>query len=253
MKATILVRSALGAAIVSTFGVASAQTAPKPDGAWRGSIGAAATVTGGNTSTTNVSVNADAVRQTAIDKLGFYFQDVYGKGRVNGRDQTTAQIVRFGGRYDRDISGNIFAFGGLDVDKNKLSDVRWRLVPAVGLGYHLVKNENNSWDVFAGYAFTKTDYYVAPDRSESSLVLGEESTHKLTPTTAVRQKVVVYPSLKNSGEYRSIAEAGITTQIIGGWSLVANFAHRYDSQAPSGVKKTDTLFFTGLQYGFGPK
>ena len=43
------------------------------------------------------------------------------------------------------------------------------------------------------------------------------------------------------------------TQVIGGWSLVANVSHRYDSLPPAGIKKTDVLFFTGLQYGWGPK
>lgn len=85
---------------------AFAQTAPKPDGVWRGSIGLNAAVARGNSESTNIGVNTDAVRQTKVDKLGFYLQDIFAnsKDSSTGKSSVTAQILRAGGRYDRDLT-----------------------------------------------------------------------------------------------------------------------------------------------------
>lgn len=232
---------------------AFAQTAPKPDGAWRGSIGVGATAASGNTKSLNFSGNADAVRQTKTDKLGFYLQSLYGRSTIGGATTTTANQLRLGGRYDRDFTDRIFGFGGLDLEKNKLANIKLRTVPSVGVGYHVIKSEQTTFDVFGGLAYNHTDRYTGANFRGAELLLGEESTHKISSTTSARQRFVVYPSLKDSGEYRSTFDAGIVTAIVGGWNLTATLGHRYDSNPPAGVKKSDLLLFTGLQYGWGPK
>ena len=247
----ILLAGAIAALSIATTTV-FAQTATKPDGQWRGSVGLGATIANGNTKSTNLNLNADAVRQTAIDKLGFYAQSLYGSSTVSGTTTTTAQQFRLGGRYDRNITNEWFAFGSLDIEKNKLANVKWRIVPAGGAGYHIIKTDVTTFDVFAGLAYNSIRRYSGDDNSGMELVIGEESTHKLSDTSVFRQKLVVYPSLRNSGDFRATFDAGIATRIMGGLSLVVNLSDRYDSTATSPVKKNDLLIFTGLQYGFGP-
>jgi putative salt-induced outer membrane protein YdiY len=237
-------------------GTAIAQTVSKPDGAWRGSIGLGLTNTTGNTKTTAFTGGADAVRQTGTDKLGFYLQSLYGKARVDGADKITGKVLRLGGRYDRDLTDRWFGFGGLDIEKDRLAEIRWRFVPQAGVGYHVIKTDPLRFDVFGGLAYNRTDRY-APFNDDSGLeaLLGEESIHKLSDTTSFRQRLVVYPGLSSdrSGEYRVAFDAGLVTAIVGGWNLTLTLANRYDSNAPAGRKKNDTLIFTGLQYGWGPK
>lgn len=244
---------ATGSFLLAGAAVAQTTTVPKPDGIWRGALGAAATITSGNSSNVSANVNADAVRQTATDKAGLYLQDIYGRGKVDGQSKLTAQIFRTGGRYDFDISTYNFAFGAIDVDKNKFADIRWRYLPQLGLGRHVVRTDRNTWDVFAGYAYNWTDTYEGGGRRESDLLFGEESTHKLTETTSAKQRFVIYPSLKNTGEYRTVFEASVTAKLLGEWNLVVNVSHRYDSAPPGDARKSDVVFFTGIQYGWGPR
>jgi hypothetical protein len=107
---------------------------------------------------------------------------------------------------------------------------------------------------FAGLAYNDTTRYVGVDSRGMEALVGEESTHKLTDTTSFMQRLVAYPGLSSdrSGEYRLAFDAGLKAQVVGGWNLVVTLSSRYDSLPAAGKKSTDTFFFTGLQYGWGP-
>jgi putative salt-induced outer membrane protein len=228
-----------------------AQTAPKPDGEWRGSTSLSATLAGGNTKSTNVGLSADAVRQTKTDKLGFYVQHLY--GRAN--NTVNAQQTRLGGRYDRDFTDRWYGFGGLDFEKNKPADIKLRILPQVGVGFHVIKSEPMTFDVFGGVAYNDTDRYAGRDTSGMEGLIGEESIHKLSATTTFRQKLVVFVPITDRNDLgnRLQFDVGLSTAVVGGWNLVVTGSVRQDSKPAPGKKKTDTLLFTGLQYGWGAK
>jgi len=80
-----------------------------------------------------------------------------------------------------------------------------------GLGYHAVKTTTTSWDLFGGVTYTN-DRFIDPTTidgalrssySYPTLLLGEESARKLSDSTTAKQRLVLYPNLKNSGEYRA--------------------------------------------------
>ena len=76
--------------------------------------------------------------------------------------------------------------------------------------------------------------------------LGEESSHKLTPTTSFKQRLIVYPNLSDSGAYRASFDAGLAVAISGKMSLTVTLGERYNSDPGVGLKKSDTVLFTGL-------
>ncbi|MDH4326506.1 MAG: DUF481 domain-containing protein, partial [Betaproteobacteria bacterium] len=136
-------------------GTATAQAVAKPDGAWRGALGANVNSASGNNESVNAGLNADAVRQTKIDKLVGFVQSLYGRREQNGVSELTASRFRAGTRYDRDISDLTYGFVGYDVEKNKLNDLKWRHSPSLGAGLHLRKTETFTFDVFAGYSYNR--------------------------------------------------------------------------------------------------
>ncbi|MEO7404944.1 MAG: DUF481 domain-containing protein, partial [Burkholderiales bacterium] len=196
MFARVFIGTAVGAVVATS---AVAQTASKPDGAWRGSTSLSATLAGGNTKSTNIGFNADAVRQTNIDKLGFYAQHLYGKNS----GVTNAQQTRLGARYDRDLDDRLYAFGGLDLEKNKPADVKLRILPQVGLGYHVIKSEPTTFNIFGGLAYSDTNRYVATDTSGLEGMVGEESIHKISATTSFRQRLTVFQGFKSELGHRT--------------------------------------------------
>lgn len=232
---------------------AVAQPASKRDGAWRGSLGVNVGSSSGNVNSVNAGLNADAVRQTENDKLVGAVQSLYGRRETNGVTELTASRFRATTRYDRDISDLTYGFAGYDLEKNKLADLKWRHSPSVGAGLHLRETETFTFDVFAGYSYNRETLYTGDSRSFNEGLIGEETTHKFSESTSFRQRLTLFPNLTDSGEYRVVFDAGLLMPLVDSWNLTVKFSARYQSNPPLGVQKSDTLLFTGLQYGWGPK
>lgn len=250
MRAHVLPGLCLGIALTSP---AVAQTISKADGAWRGAIGASYTSASGNNESTNASLFADAVRQTERDKMNASLRSVYGRQGTNGVDELTASLFRAGVRYDLDFDDLKYGFAGFDSEKDKLADLKWRHSPSVGVGLHLRRTQTFTFDVFAGYSYSREELYSGTKRSFNEGLIGEETTHKFSQSTSFRQRLAVYPNLTDSGEYRVVFDAGFLAPLVERWNLTLNYSVRHQSNPPAGIDKRDTLVFAGLQYGWGPK
>lgn len=231
-------------------GSALAQATVKPDGRWRGTLGAAASYASGNNKSTSASLNADAVRATDGDKISLHARSLY--GRTDGK--TTAELFGFGGRYSLNLTARTFVFGQADYLRDKPANLELRLSGAGGVGYKLVDTDAHKFDVFAGLGYTHDRYFspklvagsVRSSYGHAEALLGEESSHRLTETTIFRQKLVVYPNLSETGEYRAVFDAGVAVAINRTMNLTAGFNYRYNSDPGVGVRKGDALFLTGV-------
>ncbi len=250
MRVDVVSGVCLGIALTSS---AVAQTISKPDGAWRGAVNASYTSASGNNESTNASLFADAVRQTERDKMNASLRSVYGRQEANGVDELTASLFRAGVRYDLDFDDLKYGFAGFDSEKDKLADLKWRHSPSLGAGLHLRRTQTFTFDVFAGYSYSREELYSGTTRSFSEGLIGEETTHKFSESTSFRQRLAVYPNLTDSGEYRVVFDAGFLAPLVERWNLTLNYSVRYQSDPPAGIDKRDTLVFAGLQYGWGPK
>jgi putative salt-induced outer membrane protein YdiY len=258
MKKLTSLSIAVCAAGVAIAGAAHAQTTLKTDGNWRGSIGLGLAITDGNSKSTTLNLNGEAVRLTAQDKARIYGTALYGKN--NGVETTNMQ--RVGGRYDYNLTPVIFGFGGIDFERDKFANLQLRVAPSVGLGAHLIKSANTTFDVFGGVGYVSDKFFnpTVIDGSTRSkynrpeLLLGESSTHKLTDTASFRQSLTVYPNLANRGEYRAVFDAGLSVAMSSTVSLTLGLVDRYNSDPGTkpGVvpatefKKNDLLFVTGI-------
>jgi putative salt-induced outer membrane protein len=232
----------------------------KADGQWRGVGGAAASASSGNTRNSTVNLSLDAARVTAVDKWSMYGQALFAQSRTDDKTSTTANLWRAGTRYDHNLNEKVFGFGGLDLEHDQLKHLTLRGVISGGLGYHVIKTDDTTWDVFGGLAY-KADRYSAPGvmidnaahRSYTSpeAILGEESSHKLSDTTSFKQRLVVYPSLRDTGEFRAVFDAGLSVAMTKTMNLTVGFQDRYDSLAQSPAKQNDTLFLAGVNVKFG--
>lgn len=231
---------------------ALAQPQVKTDGRWRATVDMAASYASGNSDSSNFSLNADAVRATTSDKVNIYARSLY--GRTDG--QTTAALLGFGGRYSFNLSARSYAFGQADFLRDKPANLEIRISGAGGLGYKLLDTEDDKFDVFAGLGYTRDQYFDATIVADSlrsrygyaEALLGEESNHRLTESTTFRQKLVVYPNLNETGEYRAVFDTGVAVAINRALSLTVGFNYRYNSDPGVGVEKGDALFLTGLAF-----
>lgn len=235
-------------------GNAHAQATAKPDGQWHASLGLGAAASSGNSKSTNLSLVADSVKATAMDKVSLYGTAQYAKSAGT----TTAEQLRLGGRYDRNLSEVLFGFGGLDFERNKFANLKLRSQLSGGLGYHLIKTPQTTWDLFGGLSYSQDKYFdpmlIDGSRRSSygytSLLLAEESTHKLSDTTSFKQRLALYPNLTNSGEFRSTFDAGLAVAMSKAMNLNVGFSATHNSDPGAGRKSTDTLLTTGVSVKF---
>lgn len=245
---------AIAALTLTATTAAQAQATVKPDGQFRASLGLGASLSTGNSESSNLSLAGDAVRATTGDKI-----TLYGNAQVaRSNGLTTSEQIRLGGRYDRNLGQYLFAFGGLDLERNKFANLQLRSQLSGGLGYHLIKSEAHTLDLFGGPSYT-SDKYLNPmvvdgqsrdSYAYASLLLGEESSHQLSASTRFKQRLVLVPNLKNRGEFRATWDAGLSVSMSKTLNLTVGLAAAHNSDPGIGRKATDTLLTTGVSVKF---
>jgi putative salt-induced outer membrane protein len=269
MTTTSLARHPLGLATAALFALgatlftdAQAQTQPQPplqatianDDQWRGAGSLGASATGGNARASSLTLAADAVRSTAEDRTTAWGSVL--QSRADGR--VTADQLRLGARQDRRIDTNWFAFGGLDVERNQLANLALRGQLGGGLGLHLLATPVHTVDVMGGLAYS-TDRYETPSlvagelrdgRSYASLLLGEESSHRLQQGLTLRQRATLLPRLGDLSDYRATWSAGLSMAVSKAVALNVGYGLTYASEPGLSRRKLDTLATTGLTVRF---
>lgn len=234
--------------------LSNAQVTLKPDGQWRYLLTAGANVSSGNNDARSLNLSAEGARQTVDDKWTWNAR----ADQASNAGVSTTDRYGLRTQYDRNISPDWFGFGSAETLRDKLANIDARYSVASGVGRHIWREERGYFDVSAGLGYTY-DRYITPtsvagetrDRyGRLELVLAEESSHKLTETTSLRQKFSLYPDLRDSGKYRAVLDTGLTVAMTPLLNLSAGLSYRYDSDPGTGLKKVDAMFVTGVSLRF---
>jgi putative salt-induced outer membrane protein YdiY len=243
----------LGAAALIAAGSAHAADPPKQDGQWRGRLGAGLNITQSTTDSLNVNLAGEAVRATAQDQWDFGAALLYGTSEdAAGVKTTSANLGRLDGRYAYNLSPKVFGFGSLGFNYDRLQDIDMRSVLAGGLGYHVINTPADRFDLLGGLTYNHTKY-VAETVDAAELLLGEESSHKISEGTSVMQRLSVLPNLSETGEYRLQFTSGLSTKITDTLNLTVTLTDNYQTNPQPGIARNELLFITGISVSFGPK
>jgi len=249
----LLVTLSAAAALLAPA-LSQAQVTLKPDGQWRYLLSAGANISSGNNDARSLNLSGEAARQTEDDKW------IWIAKADQASNSGVATTDRYGLRtqYDRNFSPDWFAFGSGETLSDELANIDARYSVASGVGRHIWREERGYFDVSAGLGYTYDRYVTATDISGAmrdrygrmELVLAEESSHKLTETTRLRQKFTLYPDLRDSGKYRAVLDTGLTVAMTPTLNLSAGLSYRYDSEPGTGLEKVDAMFVTGVSLRF---
>ncbi|MDP3254020.1 MAG: DUF481 domain-containing protein [Hydrogenophaga sp.] len=234
--------------------LSEAQVTLKPDGQWRYLLTAGANISSGNNDARSLNLSGEAARQTDNDKWTWNAR----ADQASNSGVVTTDRYGLRSQYDRNISPDWFAFGSGETLRDKLANIDARYSVASGVGRHVWREERGYFDVSAGLGYTYDRYLSATDIAGAmrdrygrlELVLAEESSHKLTETTSLRQKFTLYPDLRDSGKYRAVLDTGLTVAMTQALNLSAGFSYRYDSDPGTGLEKGDAMFVTGVSLRF---
>jgi hypothetical protein len=226
---------------------------------WTGLLDTGLSVTRGNSATIAYNLSAKAVRATTADKITVYATSVYASDDTTVPGTTTAHAIRGGIRGDFNVSDRVFVFGFTDFEFDQFQDLDLRNVLGGGLGYHVIKTKNTTFDVFGGGDFEQ-EYFSASaavpgglTRKTGEIVAGEELDTKLFEggPTVLSEKFSLYPNITNGGQYRFQFDATAATKLKSWLSWQVTYSDRFLSDPLPGLKENDVLLSTGLRLTFG--
>jgi len=223
---------------------------------WEGGVNLGFGLTAGNSETKNLAIGFNGIRTGLHDKLTLYEASVYSTNDLApAATRVTANTNRGGVRYDRDITSHLFAFVNADFATDALQDLNLRQVYGGGLGWHAIKRDSTTLDILGGIAYTRDNYtQLAPlPRLIHSFVagqIGDEFMHKLGKATVITQRAYFFPDFENSGEYRATFDFGTVTKFNKWLGWQNTFGDVYVTNPPTGKKKNDVVFTTGLNISF---
>ena len=227
-----------------------AQASVVNDGQWRYALGAGASMSTGNTRASSFNVSADAVQVREDAKWALHAQSFY--GRSNGR--VTADNLGVNAQRDQDFNPEWYGYGRGDFLRDKPANLTYRVSGSSGLGRHLVRDNTHTWDLSSGLAYT-VDSYPGPIKIGGNLrthysrvewVWTQLSTHRVSDTTSLRQRLDFNTDLRAGGSNRAVFDSGISVAINHSLSLTASFLLRYNGDPGVGVQKIDTQLVTGI-------
>jgi putative salt-induced outer membrane protein YdiY len=229
---------------------------------WSGLLDTGLSLTQGNSDSLTYSLSGKAARVTDRDKITVYTAAIYNKSTVNGVSNTTAHAIRGGVRGDLNVRDKVFVFGFTDFEYDQFQDLDLRNVVGGGLGYHVIKTANTTFDVFAGGSFNQEFFGAIPatattpavaalTRKSGEVVLGEELDAKLNKRTTLSERFSIYPNVSNPGSYRFQFDTTAATKLKNWLSWQATYSDRFLSDPLPGLKKNDLLLSTGLRLTFG--
>lgn len=217
---------------------------------WTGTVDTGFSLTRGNSDTTTFTAGLNATRQTQDDKITVYGTSVFAENSTTGTAVTSASAMRGGGRYDANITPQVFAFGSLDLEHDALQRLDLRSVLGSGFGWHARKSERTTVDVFGGATLNRSNFASQPDTTTSEGLVGQEFSHKLASRMTVKQRLSFYPKLSDPGEFRLNVDTTAVTPITKWVGLQVTVSNRYDSSVLAPGKASDVLVTTGLRFTF---
>lgn len=240
-------------AVAQSLAVVTPAPPPPPNlklDSWRWELGLGASVSSGNTESSSATFNADGVRLNAHGKWTVNGRVLYAKDAV----KTTAEQMAADSRYDHNLTTLVFLFGQVGGLRDRPANIDLRVTAGGGAGYHVIETPETTFDVTTGLGYSEDRYNhptVVDDETRTSmgrieLLLGENSTHRLTDTTNFKQQLALSPALDGSG-LRAEWKAGLAVAMTAKLKLSVNASVRYNSDPGTGLKETDTLLVTGVQ------
>jgi putative salt-induced outer membrane protein YdiY len=210
--------------------------------------------TKGNASTSTFTTPISFARASNTSTTTAYFNSIKSSATINGAKAKTAQAIRGGWAYSRNIKGKFFANAFNDWEYDRFQSLDLRVVLGGGLGYHAWKSERGFLDLVAGIAWNREKFDPSPaaafTRSSAEFFWGNNLGYKLNSRTNLTQSYRMFNNLSNTGAYRQNFDIGASTQLTSWLTWNIGLSDRYLSNPVPGRKKNDFLYTTGLGFTF---
>lgn len=174
-------------------------------------------------------------------------------GRLEGTNQKTDDL-RTGEKYfagvqlDRKLDDVSYVFGALEHVVDRFSGFEYQTSAAFGYGRTVINNDQHKLTFEVGPGYRISEVRSSGDTEEDAFLrAGLDYEWQVSENTLFVQDLVV-DAAEESTVIKSLT--ALKTKLNNQMSLTVGYDLRKDSEAPAGTDKTDTTFYTALDYGF---
>jgi putative salt-induced outer membrane protein len=201
--------------------------------------------TGGNTDVLSLGVS-DKVEWKASDR--FTFKQNFGWVYGETDDETSANALLTGLRGEYSLTRRVLVFVGVNYDYNMFAGVKRRFEEYAGLGFVLIEKPKDILRFDAGMSYFQ-EWALYTDVSSNFLAgrFAGDYKHLFAEKAYFQQVVEFIPNFDVSDDYRLNSESSLVAPLSTSFAIKVGYIVRYRGLPPDGVKKTDTVFRTGLQ------
>lgn len=218
----------------------------EPELGWSGGVELGLVATSGNTETTTFRFKANGERKWEQSRLKLEA----GVLRVEETDRTltalgtpddfvviedestglTAESYHLRGRYERDLSERMFAYGGAGWERDELAGIDNRFTVAGGLGNVWAAREDFESSTHYGLTYTREEPTLGAADEFLGVRLGWDLLWKLTETTTFTNNLVVDQNLDDTDDLRAEELAALAVAMTERLALKVSAQLKLDNQ-----------------------
>lgn len=196
---------------------------------WAATAEVSYVVTGGNTSTSALSLGTTFSRKWARDTLLFRSYILTSNSTTTTRtaqgteddytiieSKVTRQVAAnylLAGQYDRHISKNLAGQAGLSWDRNRFAGVDDRVIVTTGFGYGWVRSPRTQVKTSAGLTYTMRQYVGQSAESFAGFRLTVSGDQKILDSSSVSTQFLFDDNLSRSSDWRFDWANSVTASI----------------------------------------
>ncbi len=185
------------------------------------------------------SYNAKAKTTYTHDKNVYTAFGRYLKTNSNGVE--SARNWEAGVRYERELTDYLGVFVGQKAESDVFNGYIQRDSTDAGLKYYLIKGDEMSWTVEAGYRYQKTQPTTGNDVTYDNLGrVYTEFNKALDKTLSFKYWAEYLPNFTDHDAYLANTEASLNVMLNSVFSLKLAYLLQYQNVPPSGGKYTTT-------------
>jgi putative salt-induced outer membrane protein YdiY len=220
---------------------------PPPAGKWIGNASLGGSLESGNTENSGLSIGAAGVYRGDNDRFSMRF--LY---NIAQTDHTMDTRNAFGAaQYDYFLTKKFYIYPvNVSLYNDTFKNLTLRTIAGPGFGYQVWEDPVKALSLEAGISYFNIDLRGEGDQNWIVARLAANCRFKLTKWLEFTDRLVLFPSLKNSNDFLMRNEAALLTPICASWSLKIADTLEYVNNPAVGKRKTDSLLTFGLQYGF---
>ncbi len=225
-----------------------AEKSPPPLAAdyWSGGLDLGYTATRGNTETNDYYARLNAKYKTKA----FTNKVNGGYNYATEEDNRIKDNAFFENQLNYNLSKRTFLYNNNVIGYDNPGNLDLFFEEGVGGGYIFIDEEDVSLSVEGGPSIRFEEQSDGTNTTEALARISEDFRYKFNSRVLLNQKLVVKPSLENSGEYLGTFRAELQIKLTDALNMKFIVEDEFDSDPPAGAEENDLTGITTIGIGF---